>query len=143
MPRFARLVLVSALVCAVPAMAQDTREPAYRTPAERAFILGQMRLFLGSVQAIASDLAAADMKAVAQEAASRGRGANPLSGMPPGMKAKETSAWGSMMGGARAGFDGMAQAASSGAPVGQVTGMLGETMKNCVACHGAYRLVEE
>jgi cytochrome c556 len=59
------------------------------------------------------------------------------------MKAKETPAWTTMMGGARAGFDDLADAAQSGAPPIKLIGMLGETMRNCVACHEAYRLTTE
>lgn len=135
--------MVLVLLAGGPVAAQDTREAAVRTAAERAFILGQMRLFLGSVQAISADLAEGDMKAVAAEAAARGRRGTPLSEIPPGMKAKETAAWGAMMGGARKGFDGMAEAAASGATPVQVMGLMGETMRNCVACHETYRLVDE
>ena len=48
-----------------------------------------------------------------------------------------------MMGGARAGFDEMAGAAQAGAAPDKLMGMLGETMRNCVACHQTYRLVVE
>ncbi len=130
-------------VLAAPIHAQDTREAAVRTPAEKAFILAQMRLFLGSIQAISAGAASGDMKTVATEAAARGRKGTPLSEIPPGMKAKETPAWTAMMGGARAGFDGIADAAAQGAAPVKVMGMLGETMRNCVACHQTYRLVEQ
>jgi hypothetical protein len=141
--RFGGVLVVLGGLAGGPVVAQDTREAAVRTPAERAFILGQMRLFLGSVQAIAADLAEGDMKAVTTEAAARGRRGTPLSEIPPGLKAKETPAWGAMMGGVRKGFDGMAEAAGSGATAVEVMGLMGETMRNCVACHQTYRLVEE
>jgi hypothetical protein len=138
-----RIAMASFLLAAGPAAAQDMREPAGRTAAERAFILGQMRLFLGSVQAITAALPAGDMKTVAAEAAARGRRGTPASAIPPAMKAKETASWTAMMGGARKGFDDIAAAAESGVPPLQVLGQLGETMRNCVACHQTYRLVEE
>lgn len=131
------------LLSVAPAWAQDARDAAVRTPAEKAFILAQMRLLLGSVQAISAGLADGDMKTVATEATARGRKGTPLSEIPPGMKAKETPLWGTMMGGVRAGFDGMADAAAQGAPPVKIMGMLGETMRNCVACHQTYRLVEQ
>jgi hypothetical protein len=126
-----------------PSTAQDAREPAVRTAAERAFILGQMRLFLQSTQAIATALAKDDLQTVVEEATARGRKGTPLSEIPSGMKAKETPAWTAMMAGARAGFDDIAKAAHEGAPPTMLVGMLGETMRNCVACHQSYRLVTE
>jgi len=124
-------------------MAQDAREPAVRTEAERAFILGQMRLFLQSTQAIASALAKDDLKTVADEAAARGRTGTPRSEIPATLKAKETPAWTTMMAGARAGFDDIARAAHDGTPPVALIGMLGDTMRNCVACHQSYRLATE
>ncbi len=102
-----------------------------------------MRLFPGSIQTISTALAEGDMKLVAAEATARGRRGNPLSEIPPGMRAKETEAWGDMMGGARKGFDAVADMAASGATPAQGMGVLGETMRNCVACDQTYRLVEE
>lgn len=134
------LAALAAPAAAGPAPVEDKREAAVRTPTERAFILEQMRLFLGSVQVISSSLATGDMKTVATEAAARGRKGTPPSSIPLGLKAKETEGWSAMMGGARKGFDSIAEAAASGAPPVQVMGMLGETMRNCVACHQTYRL---
>jgi hypothetical protein len=143
MSRIIGVIAVSVLLAVPPALAQDAREPAVRTPAERAFILSQMRLFLGSAQAIVAALATGDTKTIVEQASARGRKGTPLSEIPPGMKAKETPAWTAMMGGARKGFDDLAEAAQAGAPVATLTGMLGATMQNCVACHQTYRLVTE
>lgn len=142
MARMSALIAVSILL-AGPSLAQDARTPAARTDAERVFILGQMRLFLQSTQVITAALATDDLKTVATEAAARGRKGTPLSSIPPGMKAKETPAWTAMMGGARGGFDDLADAARAGAPPIRLVGMLGETMRNCVACHETYRLTTE
>ncbi len=128
------------ILLATPSLAQDAREPTARTEVERVFILEQMRLFLQSTQAITAALATDDLKTVAAEAAARGRKGTPLSAIPPGMKAKETPAWTAMMGGARAGFDGLADAARAGAPSVKLVSMLGETLRNCAACHQTYRL---
>lgn len=133
--------IAAAVLFVSPCMAQDAREQAVRTEAERDFILDQMRLFLQSTQAITTALASNDLKTVADEAAARGRKGTPLSQIPAGLKAKETPAWTGMMGGARAGFDGIAKAAHDGASQIELIGMLGETMRNCVACHQSYRLV--
>jgi hypothetical protein len=142
MARMSGLIALS-LLLATPSLAQDAREPTARTESERVFILGQMRLFLQSTQAIAAALATDDLKTVAGEAAARGRKGTPLSAIPPGMKAKETPAWTTMMGGARGGFDDLADAARAGAPPIKLLGMLGETMRNCVGCHETYRLTTE
>ena len=142
MKRVARWIAAGVLL-ASPCMAQDAREPAVRTEAERAFILGQMRLFLQSTQAIAAALGKNDLKAVEDEATARGRKGTPASAIPPGMKAKETPAWTAMMAGARGGFDDIARTAHEGAPPLELIGLLGETMRNCVACHQSYRLATE
>jgi hypothetical protein len=115
--------MASFLLAAGPAAAQDAREPAARTAAERVFILGQMRLFLGSVQAITAALPAGDMKTVTAEAAARGRRGTPASDIPPTLKAKETPSWTAMMGGARKGFDDIAAAAESPGYQKQGTGL--------------------
>jgi hypothetical protein len=147
MTRMSGLIVLSLLLAtrspATPALAQDAREPTARTNVERAFILGQMRLFLQSTQAIIAALATDDPKTVAGEATARGRKGTPLSAIPPSMKAKETPAWTTMMGGVRGGFDDLADAARAGAPPSKLLGMLGETMDSCVACHETYRLTTE
>ena len=135
--------IVAGVLFVSPCVAQDAREPAVRTEVERAFILGQMRLFLQSTQAITVALGKTDLKTVEEEAAARGRKGTPVSAIPPGMKAKETPAWTAMMAGARAGFDDIARAAHEGAPPSELIGMLGDTMGNCVACHQNYRLAIE
>jgi hypothetical protein len=145
MPRItAALALCLFLACPMLAAAQsDPREAAPRSQTERLFILAQMRLFLASVQAISADLGAGDTAGVAAEAAARGRRANSTLSLPPGMGAKETPAWKTMMGGARNGFDGLSDLARAGAPTPRLLAALSDTMSNCVACHQAYHLVEE
>lgn len=135
-------ILAGVLVVS-PCIAQDAREPAVRTEAERAFILGQMRLFLQSTQEITVALSKNDLKTVEDEAAARGRRGTPIASIPPGLKAKETPAWTAMMAGTREGFDDIAKAAHEGTPPIQLIGKLGETMRNCVACHQSYRLTTE
>ena len=142
MKRVGRWIVAGVLV-ASPCMALDAREPAVRTEAERAFILGQMRLFLQSTQTITVALGKNDLKTVEDEAAARGRKGTPVSAIPPGMKAKETPAWTAMMAGTRAGFDDIARAAHEGVPSSELIGMLGAAMSNCVACHQSYRLATE
>ncbi len=138
-----RLAIVAMPMIVGTVCAQDAREAAVRTPAERAFILNQMRLFLSSVQTIAAALPEGDIKTIVTEATARGRRGTPVGDIPPTMRAKETPAWTALMSGARQGFDGIAEAASAGAPPIRIVGMLGDTMHNCVACHQSFRLVEE
>jgi cytochrome c556 len=47
-----------------------------------------------------------------------------------------------MGGSVRRGFDELADAAQNGAPKEQQLAILAETMKNCVACHQTYRIVD-
>ena len=65
--------IVAGALFAAPCMAQDVREPAMRTEAERTFILGQMRLFLQSTHAIAVALGKNDLRTVEDGAWARGR----------------------------------------------------------------------
>jgi cytochrome c556 len=140
--RLAAAALCLLLACPILAAAQsDPRQAAVRSESERLFILDQMRLFLSSIQAITADLATGDAAGVAAEAAARGRRANATLSLPPGLGAKETPAWKTMMGGARNGFDGLSDLARAGAPTPRLLASLAETMSNCVACHQTYHLV--
>ena len=65
MKRAAILLLTLTLLTPTARADEDTREPAPRTASERTFILGEMRKFLASVQAITADLATGDTRAAA------------------------------------------------------------------------------
>lgn len=120
----------------------DMREQVFRTEAEKAFVLDQMRLLLNSITEIEEGLGTGDMDLVAREAGARGRKANVTLARPPLLAAKETEAWKSMFLSVRGGFDAIADQAKDHAPAGTINKMLGETMRNCVACHQMYRIVE-
>jgi cytochrome c556 len=102
-----------------------------------------MRLFVESIQVIAAGLASDHMGDVTEAAAARGmrRNANDPN-YPKSINAHATALWKQMGGGVRRGFDELADAAQSGAPREKQLAILAETMKNCVACHQTYRLVD-
>ncbi|WP_175596493.1 hypothetical protein [Bradyrhizobium embrapense] len=142
------VIAVFALLGAIapPAGAEqptDTREPVQRTEAERAFVLEQMRLFLTTVVEIEEGLGSGDLDLVAREAAARGRKANAALARPPTLAAKESDAWKAMIGSVRSGFDQIAEEAAARAPTAKINKTLADTMRNCVACHQAYRIAAE
>jgi len=143
---FARILapfLALALITSATAdPAEDTREAAVHTKVERAYILGQMRLFLTSVQTITEGLADGKLDVVAEAAAARGMKRNSNDpDFPKTLGAKLTPLWKQMGGGTRKGFDQIAEAAQQGESRDKILGLLGQTMKNCVACHQTYKLV--
>lgn len=120
----------------------DMREPVFRTEAEKAFVLDQMRLLLNSISEIEEGLGSGDMDLVSREAAARGRKANVTLPRPPLLAAKETEAWKSMFISVRTGFDAIADQAKEHAPAATINKMLADTMRNCNSCHQTYRIVE-
>ena len=121
----------------------DTREPVQRTDTEKAFVLEQMRLFLASIVEVEEGLGSGDLDLVAREAAARGRKANAVLARPPTLAVKESDAWKSMIGSVRSGFDQIAEQATARAPAAKINKTLADTMRNCVACHQAYRISAE
>jgi cytochrome c556 len=119
----------------------DMREQTFRTEAEQAFVLDQMRLLLNSITEIEQGLGSGDMDLVAREAAARGRKANVTLARPPSLAAKESEAWKSMFLSVRNGFDAVADQAKDHTPAVTINRMLADTMRNCVACHQTYRIV--
>jgi cytochrome c556 len=122
---------------------EDTREPAAFNAVERAYILGQMRLLVESIQAITAGLANDHMNDVVEAAAARGMRRNKDDpAYPKSIDAHATALWKQMGGGVRRGFDELADAAQNGAPKDKQLAILADTMRNCVACHQTYRLVD-
>lgn len=118
----------------------DAREQVFRTEAEKAFILDQMRLLLNSITEIEEGLGTGDMGLVAREAAARGRKANLTLARPPSLAAKESEAWKLMFLAVRNGFDALADQARANAPAATINKSLADIMRNCVACHQTYRI---
>jgi len=121
----------------------DQREQAFRTEAEQAFVLDQMRLLLSSITEIEEGLGTGDLNLVAREAAARGRKANVTLARPPSLAAKESDAWKAMFLSVRNGFDAVADQAQAHAPAATISKTLADTMRNCVACHQTYRITVE
>ncbi|MGY3440215.1 MULTISPECIES: hypothetical protein [unclassified Bradyrhizobium] len=142
------VITLAALLGAIasPARADettDTREPVQRTDIEKAFVLEQMRLFLASIVEVEEGLGSGDLDLVAREAAARGRKANAALVRPATLAAKESDAWKAMIGSVRSGFDQIAEQAAARAPAAKINKTLADTMRNCVACHQAYRISAE
>lgn len=121
----------------------DQREQVFRTEAEKAFVLDQMRLLLNAITEIEEGLGTDDLNLVAREAAARGRKANMTLARPPSLAAKESEAWKAMFFSVRSGFDAVADQARAHAPAATINKTLADTMRNCVACHQTYRIAVE
>jgi hypothetical protein len=118
------------------AQAEDKRTVLDWTPAERAFILTQMRQFLGGVQTITDALSRGDMKTVAQTARPMGAG----HGMPPGLSGKLPPAFKQLSAPVHTGFDQIALDAEKRGDVSHTLTQLSGVLQQCVACHAMYRV---
>lgn len=121
----------------------DEREAVVLAPAEKSYVLTQMRLFVESIRVIAEDLAEGDLAKAADAAAARGmkRNANDPA-FPATLRAKLPDAWKRFGQGLRQGFDGLAQGLANGEDARQSLKQLSQVMTNCIGCHAAYRVVD-
>jgi cytochrome c556 len=116
----------------------DGRTAILLAPAERDFVLGEMRRMLVSVQRISAALAennGAGVASAARAAASH-EGAEP----PTSLMAKlpmEFKRTGMAMHGA---FGELAEAAERGEPVAKLQAKLADNLNACVGCHESYRI---
>jgi hypothetical protein len=119
----------------------DDRTVVTVTPAERNYILNQMRLFVISVQTIAAGFGAEDRAQASTAASARRlkRNANDPD-FPPTLGTKLPPQWKQLGGGARKGFDVLAETIGAGAGTQKYLEQLGIVMTNCVACHATYRV---
>ncbi len=135
------LILLSQPISA--AETSDPREVFAATSIEKAYILGQMRLFVESIQKITEGLATGDTHVVAEAAAARGRRMNAGDpAFPASLSAKLPPLWKQIGGGVRGGFDELSDAAKAGAPADRLLTLLAKTMTNCVACHQSYKIAD-
>jgi hypothetical protein len=120
---------------------RDNREAVVVTPAERNYILNQMRLFVVSVQTIAAGLGAGDRVQASEAAMARGllRNADDPD-FPLTLGAKLPPQWKQLGGGLRKGFDALAETINAGGAAQTSLEQLGIVMTNCVACHATYRV---
>jgi hypothetical protein len=123
--------------------AGDDRITVALTPPEKAYVLGQMRLFVESIQGITAGLAEGDTVLAGEAAAARGakRNANDPA-FPPTLGAKLPQEWKQFGGGMRKGFDVLAQGIADHEDTNRSLKQLSEVMKNCMGCHASYRLVD-
>jgi cytochrome c556 len=113
------------------------------TPPEKAYVLDQMRRFVGSIQSITAGLADGDGARAVEAAAARGLKRNVDDpAFPPTLGAKLPAAWKQFGGGMRKGFDTLAQGIADKQDTSQSLRQLGELMNNCVACHASYRIAD-
>ncbi len=118
--------------------AADQRQAIALDPAERAFVLAEMRGFLQSVEGVIGALAS-DRVADAQAPASKS-GMGVMHSVPPGLPKKLPKEFMMMGRQTHQAFDALAQEAAS---IGDKTAVLKqlETILNtCNTCHSSYRL---
>lgn len=118
--------------------ASDTRIVLELTPAERAMILEEMRLFLGGVQKMTGALAKPDMAAVAETA--RGMGQKMVQEVPPALRAKLPQEFRQLGFSVHREFDQIALDADSLKDVSTSLGQLSATLQKCVSCHSTYQI---
>lgn len=116
----------------------DLREPIVLSAPERDHVLAEMRQMLQSTEGVVSWLAAGDMAAVAAAAALSGRRA-PMT-VDQTLHLKFPEKFLSMGAAAHGGFDDIARMAADGESQQGVEKKLGEVLRNCTACHAAYRV---
>jgi cytochrome c556 len=123
--------------------AQDARAPILVSEPKKAFILKQMRLFVAAIQQISDGLATNDKAKVAEAALSRGTNAiRAMPDKPAGLEEPMPSGFRTFGRATHQGFDAIAAAAEGNKSTEEILALLAATMKNCVACHQTFRLVE-
>jgi cytochrome c556 len=115
----------------------DGRTAIRVTPAEREFVLTQMRAMLVTVQRVSDGLASANREQVVAAARASGEAGMIVQPalmlkFPPPFKQLSTQL--------HDGFDALATAAQANAPLPELLGKMSAQLGTCVACHAAYRL---
>jgi len=122
--------------------ANDPRTAVSISGEDRAYVLGQMRLFLANIQRTTSALASGDLAAASKIAAIAGARNNENDpSRPPTLRARQPAAWNQYIGQVRKGFDDLASTAAT-APVSESLNKLAAVTQNCVACHQTFRIVD-
>lgn len=116
--------------------AADGRTAIVLEPAERAFVLREMRGFVGGLQQLTAALARDDMKAVA--AAASGMGLHAAHAAPLALVAKLPLEFKTLGFGVHRAFDTLAADAASRGDPRHTLGQLASTLEKCVACHDGY-----
>jgi hypothetical protein len=118
----------------------DGRAVFELTPAERAMILEEMRLFLAGVQSMIAALGREDMAAAA--AAASGLGQKMVHEVPSALRAKLPLEFRQLGFSVHREFDQIALDAGSLKDPGHTLRQLSATLQKCVACHDAYQIRE-
>jgi len=143
---FALLAALAAGGCAPPPGGPDPvygRLAVALTPAERGFMLEEMRHFVQAARGIIEGIADHDMKALAAAARGagvqvyRGRIAGP--GAPPALQGKLPPEFRALDLATRAAFDEMALRAAQSGDRDELLAALADNLRRCVACHATYR----
>jgi cytochrome c556 len=115
----------------------DGRTAIQLAPADRDFVLGEMRAMLATVQAITDGIAEGNPAKVS--AAATAAGGDAVHGVPPTLLAKlpvDFKRAGMAM---HAGFDKIATAAEFGENPQGLTVLLADQLNACTGCHMTYR----
>lgn len=138
---FVLLCLLTGPVSMVQAGPVEERQPIYLSAEEKAIVLAEMRGFLEVVQQIMEGATTENMPQV--ESAARPVGLAAMKGMSVELQNKLPSAFLSMGPETHRGFQRIADDARDLGDPALTLEQLNQTMKNCVACHRAYRLESE
>ena len=104
---------------------------------ERDIVLSEMRVFLGSIQQITSGISDDDMKLVSEYARKSGRGAQME--VPGSLIGKLPLSFKKLGSDTHAKFDELALDAEQLGDRDHALSQMNALLKNCVACHAAYR----
>ncbi len=132
--------LVFKFVTGSVAPSEDGRTAVVLNKAERDLVLGEMRAFLVSLQAVSQAITEGDRDTVIAEATRAGMAAE--ADTPAQLLAKIPLAMKSLGFGTRGKFDQIAEAAQQGADMKTLRVQLDALMNNCIACHASFRLPE-
>ena len=120
----------------------DPRTAVSITGEDRAYVLGQMRLFLANIQRITAALASNDPVLASKVAAIAGAKNNENDpARPATLRARQPATWNQYIGQVRKGFDDLSSTAAT-APVSDTLYKLSALTQNCVACHQTFRIID-
>jgi len=122
--------------------ANDPRIAVSISGEDRAYVLGQMRLFLANIQRVTAALASNDLVLASKVAAIAGSKNNENDpSRPPTLRARQPDAWNQYIGKVRKGFDELSSTATT-APIPESLSKLSAVTQNCVACHQTFRIID-
>lgn len=123
-----------------PQMNAADRELISVSPAERKFVLKEMRMMLESLQGIMMALEVNDDEALAEAAGSSGNVM--LAALPPSLMSKAPKNFRVMAKTAHQGFARIEAAAKAHEGQDKTISLLGELLGECTACHDTYRFID-